>query len=94
MRQPCPQQPRLTPDLHTVKLSVRLSVTDSEALALQAKVLGISQARVVALLVRGAELPTTAAPTVTVGKRCIDGDVLGRFRHRVDTVLRLHQPVD
>ena len=48
-------------DVRTVKLSVRLSVTDSEALALQAKVLGISQARMVALLVRGAELPMPRA---------------------------------
>lgn len=48
-------------DVHTVKLSVRLTVSDSEALALQAKVLGISQACMVALLVRGAELPMPRA---------------------------------
>lgn len=48
-------------DVRTVKLSVRLSVTDSEALALQAKVLGVSQAHVVALLIRGAELPMPRA---------------------------------
>ena len=48
-------------DVRTVKLSVRLSVGDSAALAMQAKVLGVSQARMVALLVRGAELPMPRA---------------------------------
>jgi hypothetical protein len=48
-------------DVATIKLSVRLSVADSAALALQAKVLGVSQARVVTLLIRGAELPMPRA---------------------------------
>ena len=41
----------------TVKLSVRLSPDDSADLATQAAVLGLSQARLVALLIRRAELP-------------------------------------
>ena len=40
-----------------VKLSVRLSQNDSAILAMQAAMLGLSQARLVALLIRGAELP-------------------------------------
>ena len=38
----------------TIKLSVRLSAADSAALATQAAVLGMSQARLVALLIRRA----------------------------------------
>ena len=41
----------------TVKLSVRLSDDDSAVLAMQAALRGVSQARLVALLIRGAELP-------------------------------------
>jgi hypothetical protein len=40
-----------------IKLSVRLSHDDSAVLATQAAMLGLSQARLIALLVRGAELP-------------------------------------
>jgi hypothetical protein len=40
-----------------VKLSVRLSPDDSAVLATQAAMLGLSQARLIALLVRRAELP-------------------------------------
>lgn len=45
----------------TIKLSVRLCATDSAALATQAAALGLSQARLVALLIRRAELPMPAA---------------------------------
>jgi hypothetical protein len=45
----------------TVKLSVRLSHDDSADLATQAAVLGLSQARLIALLIRHAELPEPAA---------------------------------
>jgi hypothetical protein len=41
----------------TIKLSVRLSPDDSAVLAMQAAMLGLSQARLVALLIRRAELP-------------------------------------
>ena len=41
----------------TVKLSVRLSDDDSAVLAMQAALRGVSQARLIALLIRGAELP-------------------------------------
>ena len=41
----------------TVKLSVRLSPDDSAVLATQAAMLGLSQARLVSLLIRRAELP-------------------------------------
>jgi hypothetical protein len=41
----------------TVKLSVRLSPDDSAVLAMQAAMLGLSQARLIALLIRRAELP-------------------------------------
>jgi hypothetical protein len=41
----------------TIKLSVRLSPDDSAVLATQAAMLGLSQARLVALLIRRAELP-------------------------------------
>jgi hypothetical protein len=41
----------------TVKLSVRLSPDDSAVLATQAAMLGLSQARLIALLIRRAELP-------------------------------------
>jgi hypothetical protein len=41
----------------TIKLSVRLSPDDSAVLATQAALLGLSQARLIALLVRHAELP-------------------------------------
>ena len=41
----------------TVKLSVRLSDDDSAVLAMQAAMRGVSQARLVALLIRGTELP-------------------------------------
>lgn len=49
-------------DLHgnlagTIKLSVRLSPDDSVVLASQARMRGVSQARLVALLIRGAPLP-------------------------------------
>jgi hypothetical protein len=44
-----------------VKLSVRLSAQDSADLATQAAVLGLSQARLVALLIRRAELPMPVA---------------------------------
>lgn len=45
----------------TVKLSVRLSSSDSASLANQAALLGLSQARLIALLIRHAELPAPAA---------------------------------
>jgi hypothetical protein len=48
----------------TVKLSVRLSTEDSAALATQAAALGVSQARLVALLIRRTELPMPAAERV------------------------------
>jgi hypothetical protein len=41
----------------TIKLSVRLSHDDSAMLATQAALLGLSQARLIALLIRRAELP-------------------------------------
>lgn len=41
----------------TIKLSVRLSPDDSAVLAMQAALLGLSQARLIALLIRRAELP-------------------------------------
>lgn len=41
----------------TIKLSVRLSPDDSAVLATQAALLGLSQARLVTLLIRRAELP-------------------------------------
>jgi hypothetical protein len=41
----------------TIKLSVRLSPEDSAVLATQAVMLGLSQARLIALLIRRAELP-------------------------------------
>ena len=41
----------------TIKLSVRLSAADSAILATQAAALGMSQARLVALLIRRVELP-------------------------------------
>jgi hypothetical protein len=40
-----------------IKLSVRLSPDDSAVLAMQSAMLGLSQARLIALLVRRAELP-------------------------------------
>ncbi len=48
----------------TVKLSVRLSAADSAALATQAALLGMSQARVVALLIRRTVLPMPAAERI------------------------------
>ncbi|HEY6355974.1 MAG TPA: hypothetical protein VIY30_15920 [Burkholderiaceae bacterium] len=45
----------------TIKLSVRLSAGDSASLATQGAALGLSQARLVALLIRRAELPLPAA---------------------------------
>lgn len=45
----------------TVKLSVRLAAADSATLATQAAALGMSQARLVALLIRRTELPMPAA---------------------------------
>jgi hypothetical protein len=45
----------------TVKLSVRLSATDSATLATHAAALGLSQARLVVLLIRRAELPMPVA---------------------------------
>ena len=59
--------PRAEPALDfggTVKLSVRLSAEDSAALATQAAALGMSQARLVALLIRRTELPLPAAQRV------------------------------
>ena len=44
-----------------IKLSVRLSAADSAALATQAAAAGLSQARFVALLIRGIKLPMPAA---------------------------------
>lgn len=44
----------------TIKLSLRLSAADSAALATQAAALGLSQARLVALLIRHADLPMPA----------------------------------
>jgi hypothetical protein len=41
----------------TIKLSVRLSHDDSAVLAMQAALLGLSQARLIALLIQRAELP-------------------------------------
>lgn len=53
------------PDLGgTIKLSVRLAAADSAALATQAAVLGMSQARLVTLLVRRTELPMPAAARI------------------------------
>jgi hypothetical protein len=57
-------QPRAESSLDlggTIKLSVRLSTADSNKLAAQAGALGLSQARLVALLIRGAELPLPVA---------------------------------
>ena len=45
----------------TVKLSVRLSAADSANLATQAAALGMSQARLVAQLIRRAQLPMPVA---------------------------------
>lgn len=45
----------------TIKLSVRLSTADSADLATQAAALGLSQARLIALLIRRAELPMPTA---------------------------------
>jgi hypothetical protein len=50
-------EPRSEEGGGTVKLSVRLSPDDSAVLATQAAVLGLSQARLVSLLIRRAELP-------------------------------------
>jgi hypothetical protein len=47
-----------------IKLSVRLSAEDSNHLATQAAALGMSQARLVSLLIRRAELPLPAARRV------------------------------
>ena len=44
----------------TIKLSVRLSLSDSVVLASQARLRGVSQARLVALLIRDAPLPGLA----------------------------------
>ena len=55
-----PRQPPLEPRRNasgTVKLSVRLSQDDSAVLATLAAMLGLSQARLIALLIRRAELP-------------------------------------
>ena len=53
------------PDLGgTIKLSVRLSAADSAALATQAAVLGMSQTRLVALLIRRTALPMPAAERI------------------------------
>ncbi len=49
-------EPRREPG-GTIKLSVRLSPDDSAVLATQAALLGLSQARLIALLIRRAELP-------------------------------------
>lgn len=56
---PC-AEPSGDPDA-TIKLSVRLSAPDSAKLAAQAAALGLSQARLVALLIRRAELPLPVA---------------------------------
>ncbi|MCC7285063.1 MAG: hypothetical protein IT503_02680 [Burkholderiaceae bacterium] len=45
----------------TTKLSVRLSAADSATLTAQAAALGLSQARLVALMIRRAELPLPVA---------------------------------
>ena len=45
----------------TIKLSVRLSADDSADLATQAAALGLSKARLIALLIRHAELPIPVA---------------------------------
>lgn len=45
----------------TIKLSVRLSTDDSNQLAAQASALGLPQSRLVALLIRRAELPLPIA---------------------------------
>lgn len=45
----------------TIKLSVRLSAADSATLTTQAAALGLSQARLVALLIRRVELPPPVA---------------------------------
>jgi len=50
-------EPRSEEGGGTVKLSVRLSPDDSAVLATQAAMLGLSQARLVSLLIRRAELP-------------------------------------
>jgi len=56
--------PRTEPTLDTgatIKLSVRLSAADSATLATQAVALGMSQARLVAQLIRRAQLPMPVA---------------------------------
>jgi hypothetical protein len=47
----------------TIKLSVRLSPDDSAVLATQAVMLGLSQARLIALLIRRAERERPAIPS-------------------------------
>jgi hypothetical protein len=53
-------EPRSEPGGTTIKLSVRLSPDDSALLATQAAMLGLSQAHLVALFIRRAELPRRA----------------------------------
>ena len=56
--------PRADPSFElgrTIKLSVRLSPADSATLTTQAAALGLSQARLVTLLIRRAELPPPTA---------------------------------
>jgi hypothetical protein len=50
-------EPRGEPGGTTIKLSVRLSSDDSAVLATQAAMLGLSQAHLIALFIRSAELP-------------------------------------
>jgi len=78
-------QPRAEPSLDlggTIKLSVRLSTADSNKLAAQAGALGLSQARLVALLIRGAELPLPVAERrgEVAALRASAGEALARWR--------------
>lgn len=57
VRAPLPQFEPRGESGGTIKLSVRLSPDDSAVLATQAAMLGLSQARLIALLIRRAELP-------------------------------------
>jgi len=57
VRAPLPQFEPRGESGGTIKLSVRLSPDDSAVLTTQAAMLGLSQARLIALLIRRAELP-------------------------------------
>jgi hypothetical protein len=81
----------------TVKLSVRLPHDASAILATQAALLGLSQARLVALLIRGAELPqpvrerasdraALCASTEQLAALSVDLQQFMRLLHRADSV--------